>query len=286
MGLAAMTEKAELKPRAIKLLAIDLDGTLLNSRHQVSPRNKAALRRASDCGMEVVIATGKTRNSAVDLIAELGIRSPGVFMQGLITAEADGSVRRRITMPETVAAQVVDIGEAQEFDIIAYRDNQAYARQLHQAAIGLTAYGEPLPDIVADWHALLDATDLNKIVLFGEEHQIPHLRAALEAALHDKIHITRASIVGMLEALPANASKGKAVAALMRDMGIAPEAAMAFGDGENDIEMLQAVGIGVAMGNAADALKAVADIIAPANDEDGVARIIEAVALSEKAAVR
>ena len=275
-----------LRSRNIKLLAIDLDGTLLNSRHEISQRNRAAILKAIAFGMEIVIATGKTRSSAVALIEELGIRSPGVFMQGLITAEADGSARRRITMPAAVAARVISVGEAEGFEVIAYRDNRAYAREISQAAIGLEEHGEPLPCLVNDWDAPLAEGDLNKIILFGEEARIMALRGVLESELDGAIHITRAGIKGMLEALPANASKGKAVAALMREMGIAPEESMAFGDGENDIEMLEAAGIGVAMGNAAESLKRVADVVAPSNDEDGVARMIEAYAFGEKATTR
>ena len=275
-----------LRSRNIKLLAIDLDGTLLNSRHEISQRNRAAILKAIAFGMEIVIATGKTRSSAVALIEELGIRSPGVFMQGLITAEADGSARRRITMPAAVAARVISVGEAEGFEVIAYRDNQAFAREISQAAIGLEEHGEPLPCLVNDWDAPLAAGDLNKIILFGEEARIMTLRGVLESELDGAIHITRAGIKGMLEALPANASKGKAVAALMREMAIAPEESMAFGDGENDIEMLEAAGIGVAMGNAAESLKRVADVVAPSNDDDGVARMIEAYAFGEKATTR
>ena len=69
----------------IKLLAIDLDGTLLRSDHRLSERNRLAIRGAMQHGVEIVLATGKTRNSALELIEDLDINSPGIFMQGLIT---------------------------------------------------------------------------------------------------------------------------------------------------------------------------------------------------------
>ena len=165
-----------------------------------------------------------------------------------------------------------------------YSGDRAFARELNAESLVLTAYGEPAPEAYADFSRLPHNIAVNKIILYGQEARVPEMRDALGQSLDGSIHITRAAVPGMLEALPANASKGRAVAELMREMGIAPEQAMAFGDGENDIEMLQAVGIGVAMGNAADALKAVADVIAPDNDADGVAQIIERYALGAMAA--
>ena len=101
---------------AIKLVAIDLDGTLLDNDHQVSERNASAIRRAIEQGTEIIIATGKTRSSAVELIETLGITSPGIYMQGLITYNADGSVRRRQVMDPKVALQVIALGESQKFE--------------------------------------------------------------------------------------------------------------------------------------------------------------------------
>ena len=268
-----------MKPNAIKLLAIDLDGTLLNSRHQVSQRNKAALLRAMDQGIAVVIATGKTRGAAAAVIDELGIQSPGVFMQGLITSEADGSVRRRIVMDSAIASHVIALAYGHGFGALVYSGDRAFARELNAESLALTAYGEPPPEARPDLSELPFDIEINKIILYGEEAHVPAMRKALIRALDESIHITRAAVPGMLETLPADASKGRAVAELMREMGVAPEQAMAFGDGENDIEMLEAVGVGVAMGNAAEALKEVADVIAPDNDADGVAQMIERYAL-------
>ena len=93
----------------IQLAAVDLDGTLLNDDHGISQRNSAALRSAIELGIDIIIATGKSRSSALDLIETLGIKSPGIYMQGLVTYNADGSVRRQQAMDKSVAQAVTRV---------------------------------------------------------------------------------------------------------------------------------------------------------------------------------
>ncbi len=270
----------------IKLVAIDLDGTLLNSRHALSARNQSAIESAQRQGVEVVLATGKTRHAAEDLIDSLGIDSPGIYMQGLITYNADGSVRTRIVMAKESVSRVIALGEEFGFGALAYSDNRTFALRVDEFATKMTEYGEPHVETIAGWLELLNKFDINKVVLYGEENQVTALRGAIDARLDGAVHVTRANVDGMIEVLPPNTSKGQAVKTLLEELGIDSSRALAVGDGENDIEMLQAVGIGVAMGNATQMLKDVADVIVPSNDEDGVAVALEEFVLGEKAAQR
>lgn len=268
----------------IKLVAIDLDGTLLNSRHELSGRNRSAIESARRLGVKVVLATGKTRHAAQDLIDSLGIDSPGVYMQGLITYNADGSVRSRIVMDKNTVSRVIALGQASGFDALAYSGNRCFALRVDAFTTKMTEYGEPHVETIVDWSQLPEPIDINKVVLYGEEHQVTSLRQAIDARLDGAVHVTRANVDGMVEVLPANTSKGQAVKTLLDELGIDPCSALAIGDGENDIEMLQAVGIGVAMGNATQMLKEIADVIVPNNDEDGLAIALEKFVLGEKGA--
>ncbi len=272
--------------KEIKLVAIDLDGTLLNSRHELSDRNRSALESAQQRGIAVVFATGKTRHAAASLIKTLGINSPGIYMQGLITYNADGSVRTRIVMERESVSRVITLGEDFGFSALAYSDNRAFALRIDEFTTQLTEFGEPQAETITDWRELLDSFAINKVVLYGEENGVAPLRRALEARLASAVHVTRANIDGMIEVLPANTSKGQAVKTLLDELGIDPSNALALGDGENDIEMLQAVGIGAAMGNATQKLKDIADVIVPSNEEDGVAFALEEFALAGKAVQR
>ena len=272
--------------KEIKLVAIDLDGTLLNSRHELSDRNRSALESAQQRGIAVVFATGKTRHAAASLIKTLGINSPGIYMQGLITYNADGSVRTLIVMERDSVSRVISLGEDFGFSALAYSDNRAFALRIDEFTTQLTEFGEPQAETIADWRELLDSFAINKVVLYGEENGVAPLRRALEARLAGAVHVTRANIDGMIEVLPANTSKGQAVKTLLEELGIDPSNALALGDGENDIEMLQAVGIGAAMGNATQKLKDIADVIVPSNEDDGVAFALEEFALARKVVQR
>ena len=271
----------------IKLVAIDLDGTLLNSQHQLSPRSRRALKALQAQGTALVIATGKTRFAAEPLIAELNIESPGVYLQGLMTYNPDGTVRHQVQMPKSTVRAVIALAEAQEYGVLVYSGNRVFTRQPDEVAAKMAEYGEPMAEAVSGWHILEGVQEdgegiaVNKVIVYAAEEKIPAIRTQLNQQLHGQIHLTRANVKGLLEVLPANASKGRAVKQLMDELGIPAASAMAIGDGENDSEMLQAVGIAVAMGNAVQSLKDRADYITASNDRDGVAQALERFAINK-----
>lgn len=259
----------------IKMIAVDLDGTLLNSKHQLSERNKKAIKKAIEQGVQVVIATGKTRHAAVDLIEELDIKSPGVYLQGLAIYNGDGTLRNNAILDKNIIRRVITFAEDRGFGVLAYSGDRVMTRRADEVAEKLAAYGEPLAESVGALQNILDNTEINKLILYGQESKIAALRWQLSKQLDGQIHLTRAQVAGIVEVLPSNTSKGKGVMRVMKDLNIPPENTLAIGDGENDIEMLQAVGTGVAVGNAVQALKDVAAQVVASNDKDGVAEAIE-----------
>lgn len=269
----------DIKPMSttkdIKLIALDLDGTLLNSKHKLSDRNKTAVKKAIENGVQVVIATGKTRISATSLLEELGIKSPGVFTQGLTIYNGDGTIRNSVVMDKNIVRRIITFAEDRGFGVLAYSGDRILTRRADEIAEKIAEYGEPLAESVGALQNILDSTEINKVILYGQESKIAALRWQLSKQLDGQIHLTRSAVTGIIEVLPANSSKGKAVMRVMKDLNIAPEHTMAIGDGENDIEMLQAVGTSVAMGNAVQKLKDVASQVVGSNDEDGVAQAIE-----------
>ena len=265
----------------IKLIVIDLDGTLLNNKHTVSDRNKTAVKKAIEKGIQVVVATGKTRFSAVSILEELGIKSPGVFTQGLLIYNGDGTVRNSVVMDKNILRRIITFAEDRGFGVIAYSGDRILTRRADEFAEEIEKYGEPAPESVGALQNILDNTEINKVILYGQESKIPALRWQLNKQLNGQIHTTRSAVKGLLEVLPANSSKGKAVMRVMKDLNIPPENTMAIGDGENDIEMLQAVGTSVAMGNASQKLKDVASQVVGSNEEDGVAQAIEMFAIGK-----
>ncbi len=260
----------------IKLIVIDLDGTLLNSDHEVSDRNEKALKMALAQGVQVAFATGKTYLSAQHLFEKLAFKAPGIFVQGLTLYDADGNITHQQVLNPVIARQIITFAEDRGFVMLAYSGTKIMAR----------AYDKKLFDEMAKYHETVEAVGalqnvlgvmpINKLVAIGtDQRSAKALRWQLGVQLEGGIRLMQAGIPNMLEILPPGVSKGSALKLLTKDLRINADSVLAIGDAENDIEMLQFAGVGVAMGHAEQKVKDAADYIAPTNDEDGVADAIE-----------
>lgn len=268
----------------VELLAVDLDGTLLNEKNELSERNERALRAAIEKGVKVVIATGKTRYSALQLIAQLGLTTPGIYTQGLTVYNADGKITHEWTLDPNVARQVITFAQDRGFDIIAYSGQRVMVHRTLPAAEKLSErYGEPMPEAVGPLQNMVGEVPIHKLIAVrpGDPRRINALRWQLNMQLDGKGRLVQAMIKDMVEILPPAGSKGTALRVVLKDMSIAANKVMAIGDGENDIEMLQLAGVKVAVNNADERLKAVAEHIVATNIEDGVAEAIEKFILGE-----
>lgn len=266
----------------IQLIAVDLDGTLLNSRHELTPRTEAALKAAMARGVQVVLATGKTRASALSVIARLGLTTPGIFSQGLTVYNGDGTLRHQTALDPAVARRVITFAEDRGFTVIAYAGERLLVRARTPQTAILTDYGEPEPQAVGPLQNILDSVPVNKLVMTasGDVRRVRALRWQLGMQLDGAARLMQANVVQMLELLPPGASKGAALRALLRDLRVDPQRVLAIGDGENDVEMVQLAGVGVAVGNADAHLKAAADHVVATNDSDGVAEAVERFVLA------
>src|SRR5215510_15091912 len=133
----------------IKLIAIDIDGTLLNSQNQLSERNEKALKAAIAKGVQIVLATGKTRPSADWINTRLGLTAPGIFLQGQIVYDAEGKVRFQQILSPTIARQVITFAEDRGFLMVGYSGSRILVRAPHAAlADGITKYHEPPYEVV------------------------------------------------------------------------------------------------------------------------------------------
>ena len=263
----------------IQLIAVDLDGTLLNSRHQLTERTVETLRRAIDQGVKVVIATGKTLLSAAEAYRRLELDTPGVFLQGLVIYNADGSIRHQQTLPADVVRDLAAYARAHGVSLVAYSGVDIFTEQRTEQTDKLLKFHAPTPQVVASLDARQAERPMNKLIIIEEPARTAAVRAELSGPYAGRATFVQA-LADMLEILPAGASKGAGLRWLLNDLGIAPEHVLALGDGENDVEMLQMAGIGVAVGNGAPQAKAAADYVVASNDEDGVAEAVERFVLT------
>jgi Cof subfamily protein (haloacid dehalogenase superfamily) len=282
-----MDTKPDIKPyrdgeREITAVVIDLDGTLLNDEHQMGARSKAALQKAAEKDIKIILATGKTRDSAEALINELNLQTPGVFVQGLLIYDADGNIKQEQSLDAKTLRRAIQYAESAGFEIIAYSRNRLLVKSLSSTVDWISDFGEPAPQAVGSLLNKLYDTKINKIMIVGgNKKKLTALRWQLDQQIGTNASFTFISLVDALEVLPKGASKGNALRTLLREMNIDPLNVLAIGDGENDIEMLKIAGLGVAVENADDKLKDVAQDVVGSNNDDGVADALEKYVLDE-----
>jgi Cof subfamily protein (haloacid dehalogenase superfamily) len=260
--------------KPIRLIATDIDGTLLNSRHEISPRNEQALRRAMQQGVQVVLATGKTYLSGVGIIRQLGLTTPGVYVQGLAICGPDGSVLHSQTLNPDVVQHVASLAEVEDIAIVGYEGSRLMMPDDNDYAKALTQHHEPQPEIVGPLSRLAGAVAFNKLIVMCEPENMPELRQKVSQHVNGSAGIVLSSPF-LLEIVPLGTSKGAGLAWLLDYLGVPADEVLALGDAENDVEMLQMAGVGAAMGNAMSVVKDAADIIVASNDDDGLAEAVE-----------
>jgi Cof subfamily protein (haloacid dehalogenase superfamily) len=277
-----MTETAVRKP--IQAIAVDLDGTLLNSQHRMSERNEKAIKAALDQGIKVIIATGKTWIAARPIIEKLGLKTPGIYVQGTCVYGAEGTLINQQTLEPRLIRQILTFAEERGFVMGLYAGKRILTRKPHPRFDELTvAYDEPKPEYVGALQNVLDSVTVNKIIAIkpNDPRGVMGLRWHLTMQVDGKGKLLQAGVSDMIEVLPPGASKGAMLKQVLKELGIPQEATLAIGDAENDVEMVQAVGVGVAMGNASAHLKEVAKFSVASNDHDGVAEALERFALAK-----
>ncbi|MGZ3608793.1 MAG: Cof-type HAD-IIB family hydrolase [Ktedonobacteraceae bacterium] len=263
-----------------RLLAIDLDGTLLAPppyKH-ITPRTYQALGQAVNAGMVIVIATGQTLSVLQSVCAKLPLSAPQIIENGAIIADIHSSaiLHEQLIPPDLILPA---LGELRTLGL--YR---AY-HTLHRVYVDKDTprardwYRPPVsPVIEIDDVASLYPLSCIKVAGIGEESSLRKKRRDLESIFEGKLYVAQSSF-DIIELLHPDVSKGNALRVIAKDLQIRPEEIVAFGDNHNDIGMLQLAGLGVAMGNAHNEVKIAADYVTLSNAEDGVAVAIEDMVL-------
>jgi Cof subfamily protein (haloacid dehalogenase superfamily) len=269
----------------IKLLAVDVDGTLLNSKHEMTERTKTAIRDAVKLGVNIMFATGKTYHAVQPFYQMLGITTPGVFVQGTCVYNPDGTIRHQQSLPIPVLRRLIPFVEGQGFAVIAYSGSRLLVKAKDSRLDFITDYHEPKPEVVGSLTNLLGTVTMNKLVIIGNNAKATKgMYWQVDKMMDGLVHATYAGITTQFEVLPLGVSKGKAVIATAKELGISADRVMTMGDADNDLEMLNFGSVTVAMGNAPDRVKNVAKYVTGSNDHDGAAEAIERFILPPKPA--
>jgi hypothetical protein len=263
----------------IKLIAIDLDDTLLNERQQISEPTRLALGRAMEAGVAVTIATGRMFQSAVPFAQQLGIKLPLIAYNGaLIRERISGETIFHQPIAPDLAQELADLFRQRGWYLQKYVDDRLYVSELDDNARYYADYAkvEAIPQ-GADFFRMVEAP--TKMLSMGDAGELAEITAELTTKYGGRLYLA-SSRKRYLEMVDVRVNKGRALGYLAGSLGISANEVLAIGDSMNDVDMLEYAGIGVAMGNANDKVKAVADFITLRNTEDGVASAVEKFVLN------
>eukprot|EP00126_Sphaerothecum_destruens_P012891 Sdes_comp22060_c0_seq1m20590 len=276
----ASQKAAEPSLKDIKLVVSDLDGTLLNGNHAVSATTQETILKLHQARVPFVIATGKTRRAALDLIETLSLTSYGIFCNGGLVTDGAGNVVFEEYLSGHLVAHLLKFAQIQNVSFVCYCGETIVSSRLDNWTDCLLKYHEPPCQKVSNLAELVsrDQLRVHKLIYLHDPALMPLLRTNLEKYaqehhLSDFLHITQA-VPECLEASPHGINKAVAVSFVADRLGISMSQIAAFGDGQNDQEMLMEVGAGVAMGNASSEVKTCAKYSTLSNDEDGVSHFL------------
>lgn len=272
----------------IKLVALDLDGTLFDNSSRISKRNLTAIRSITDKGIHVVISTGRPfEGIPFDQIKGTGINYAITANGSGIYEISTGKCLYENAMDEELVTPILNFLLTRDIHMDAFIGGKGYTPiQCVETAQKLT-----VPSSIKNY-IITTRTRLDNILQFIHENQLKvqkmtlNFYPAADGTLIDretvrKFLVSNPSITTVcggynnLEFTCADANKGVGLRKLAEILGVNPDATMAIGDTENDLAIIEAAGIGVAMGNATDAVKARADYVTTTNTKDGVAAAIE-----------
>ena len=260
----------------IKLLAVDMDETVVNSRHKVSEKTKKALEAAAKKGIVIVPVTGRCLEGLPAKLRRIEGINYIITSNGAKVYDLKGQkiLYRRLITNQTACAILKKCGE--EVGVAVHQEGKCYDNSFLQAAYRYVAYHRDFKahKVKKDMYAWLRDGEkpVEKIQIFSrDEKKLLELRKSLEqfAALEMAV-----STSGYIEITQGEANKGRALEALCKELAVSLSQVMAVGDNANDFSMLEKVGFPVAMGNANEEIKSIAKAVTATADNDGAAKAI------------
>lgn len=261
----------------IKLLALDIDGTLLGRDYIISDQVKAAIKSViAQTDVKVVLASGRMAHSTNVVAEELGVTTPMVCYQGAMVIQyPEKDILFHKQVPTNLAKKVIKEIEAEDIHVNIYINDQIYMTKITEVATSYSSARYLTPNLVKDY-SILDNNPTTKIVgLDTNPDKVARLIDRLQPKYVNSLNIT-SSNPEFIEVVNPDVNKGKTLYEFAEKLwGIMPENIMAIGDGNNDFDMINQAGVGVAMGNATDKVKAAAKFITDTVDNYGAVKAIE-----------
>lgn len=261
-----------------KIIALDMDGTLLNSEKKVTPKVKEALNKAREKGVKVVLATGRPIDGVRRYLEELDLYKDGEYVLSY-----NGSLVQEINTGKIICEMGLKGKDLKYFYELSRKldvNIHAFSPKRGLVTPKISKYTEVEADIndisinICDFNEILDDEDIVKIMFIDEPEILDKAIKGIPKEAFDKYGLVK-STPYFLEIINKDSNKGVGLSLLAEEIGATKEEVIAVGDAGNDLAMIEYAGLGVAMENAQDEVKAIANYITASNNEDGVAKVVE-----------
>ena len=257
-----------------KMIALDIDGTIRSEEHPLSDRTRSTIARVMEAGAIVTLATGRMFRSALRATPELGISAPIASFQGAHIADPNtGEVLWHRPLTTDMARAALDAVRSWGMQVVAYYGEEVYVSEMTPWAEAYGKRGEVKVNLVEDLREFA-SRELTRLLIVGGEDNIRALESELKSKFNSRLYVTR-SLPSFCEILHPSSGKDKALAWLCEHTGVRQDETIAFGNGYNDVQMLQWAGVGVAVSGAVEEVLEVADRVAPPLEEDGAAQVLD-----------
>lgn len=262
-----------------KLAIFDMDGTVLNSRHEISEENKKAMKELENSGVKVIIATGRPSELLKKYTNEMKTDDYTITCNGSVIGHPfKDDYLHHNTIDKDNVIKLIDMCEEFHYDYLVYTKDAVISKDNERLRL-FKKVGESYRE--EDKATIIQTEDADFIknnflpnkILILEKDPIKYEELWEKIKEFNNIEYTQ-SWIGALDVSPIGDTKGNAVKILCEHYGILQEEVIAFGDQLNDVSMIEFAGMGVAMGNAEDEVKTVANYITDTNDNNGVAKAI------------
>jgi hypothetical protein len=239
------------------------------------PRTKAAIAATQAAGVPIVVATGRMFRSVRPYLEEAGIADPVVCYQGAVVAEPEsGRFLRHEPIPLALAREMITAVQAEDVHLNCYVGDELYIARLTPEASAYASFQHLHVNEVGDLLQWLEEPP-TKLVAVGEPRRLDALEETMKTHFGGRAYISK-SLPFFLELASPEVTKASGLGFVAEHLGLSSERTVAFGDGENDVELLEWAAYGVAVRNAHERVLAIADSVCPPADEEGVAQVLEA----------
>jgi len=263
-----------------KVLVLDIDGTVTNSKKEVTSKTKAAITKLQEQGVIIVVASGRPTHGIIPLSNELALDKFGGYILSFNGAKIINCATKEIvfeqTMPLGYLGKLADLARKNDCEMMSYQGNCVITTCPTDPFIEIEAKINKLPiRPITDFH-MYDNLLTNKCIVTAEDEVLEAVEPKFKQVFGEQLNIFRSEPF-FLEIMPRQIDKAFSLSKLLKHLGYVKEEMVACGDGFNDLSMIMYAGMGVAMSNAQDVVKKAADFITKSNDEDGVAYAIEQI---------